>query len=134
MFKNGDSNHKANYRPISVLPVTSTIYERVLKYQIFLFFKDKFSRILCGFREGYSTQHALIRLLENWRKCLDTSGIVGAILTELSKAYVCLPHDLIAKFKAYGFDFNSLCLLYSYLDCRYHRAKIASLKSTANSI
>ena len=38
LFKNGDSNHKANYRPISVLPVTSTIYERVLKYQIYLFF------------------------------------------------------------------------------------------------
>ena len=31
LFKNGDSNHKANYRPISVLPVTSEIYERVLK-------------------------------------------------------------------------------------------------------
>ena len=71
LFKNGDSNHKANYRPINVLPVTSKICERVLKDQIYLIFKDKFSRSLCGFREGYSTQHSLIRLIENWRKCLD---------------------------------------------------------------
>ena len=112
-----------------MLPVTSKIYERVLKDQIYLFFKDRFSRILCGFREGYSTQHTLIRLIENWRKRLDVSGIVGTILMDLSKAYDCLPHDiLIAKFKAYGFDFNSLCVLYSYLDCRHHRVKSGSLK------
>ena len=135
LFRNGDSNHKPNYWQISVLPVTSKIYERVLKDQIYLFFKEKFSRILCGFREGYSTQHALIRLIENWRKCLDASCIVGTILMDLSKAYDCLPHGLlIAKFKAYGFDFNSLCLLYSYLDCRHQRVKIGSLKSTAKRI
>ena len=95
MLKNGDSNHKANYRPISVLPAASKIYERVLKDKTYLFFKYKFSRILCGFREGYSSQHALIRLIENWRKCLDASGIVGTILMDLSKAYDCLPHDLL---------------------------------------
>ena len=61
LFKNGDSNHKANYRPISVLSVPSKIYERVLKDQIYLCFKDNFSRKLCGFREGYSIQNALKR-------------------------------------------------------------------------
>ena len=127
LFKNGDSNHKENFRPISVLPVTSKIYERVLKDQIYLYFKGKFSRILFGFGEDYSTQHALIRLIEKWRKCLDASGIVGTILMDLSKAYDCLPHDLlIAKFKAYGFDFNSFYLLYSYLDCRHQSVKIGS--------
>ena len=54
---------------------------------------------------------------------------------DLSKAYDCLPHNLlIAKFKAYGFDFNSLCLLYSYLDCRHQTVKFGSLKSTAKRI
>ena len=54
---------------------------------------------------------------------------------DLSKAYDCLPHDLlIATFKAYGFDFNSHCLLYSYLDCRHQRVKIGSHKSTAKRI
>ena len=135
LFKNGDANQKGNFRPISVLPVTSKIYERILKDQIYRYFKDKFSTILCGFREGYSTQHALIRLIEKWRKCLDASGIVGTILMDLSKTYDCLPHDLlIAKCKAYGFDLNSLYLLYNYLNCRHQRVKIGSHRSTAKRI
>ena len=54
----------------------------------------------------------------------------------LSKAYDCLHHDLlIAKFKAHGFGFISLCLLFSYLDCRQQQwVKIGSLKSTAERI
>ena len=71
-------------------------------------------------------------MIEKWRKCLDTSGMVGTILMDLSKAYDCLPHDLlIAKMEAYGFDFNSLCLMHSYLDGRHQRVKIGSHKSTA---
>ena len=47
------------------------------------------------------------------------------------QAYDCLPHDLlIAKFKAYGFDFNSLCLF----NKQSQRVKIGSLKSTAERI
>ena len=48
---------------------------------------------------------------------------------DLSKAYDCLPHDLlIAKLEEYGSDFNSLCLMYRYLDCRHQRVKIGSLR------
>ena len=58
-----------------------------------------------------------MRLIENWQKCLDASVIVGAILIDVSKAYDSLPHVLlIAKYKANGFDFNILCLLYSSLN------------------
>ena len=91
--------------------------------------------MLCDFRVGYSTQHALIRLLETWKRCLDACGIVGTILMDLSKAYDCLPHDfLIAKLAAYGLDLNSLCLMYTYLNNRYQRVKIVSHKSTAKKI
>ena len=72
-----------------------------------------------------------MRLIENQRKCLDALGIVGAILMDLSKSYDCLPHDpLIGKFKADGFDFSSLCLLYRYPDCHHQRVKTASLRRT----
>ena len=135
LFKKGDPNYKGNFRPISVLPACSKIFERILKDQICPYINDKLSEILCGFREGFSTQHALIRLIEKWRKCLDESGLVGTILMDLSKAYDCLPHDLlIAKLEAYGFDFNSLCLMYSYLDCRHQRVKIGSQRSAAAKI
>ena len=54
---------------------------------------------------------------------------------DLSKAYDCLPQDLlIAKFEAYGLDVNSLRLMYSYLDSRLQRVKIGSHRSTAKEI
>ena len=99
LFKNDDPNHKGNFRPISVLPAASKVFERILKDQIYPYFQDKLSEILCGFREGYSTQHALIRLIEKWRKCLDASGIVGTILMDLFNACDGLPHDLIANWR-----------------------------------
>ena len=86
-------------------------------------------------REGYSAQHPLIRVIEKWRKCLDNSGIVGTILMNLSKAYECLFHDLlIAKLSAYGFSINSRCLIYDYLNNRYQRVKIGSVRSFPRKI
>ena len=60
LFKNDDSNYKGNFRPISVSPAASKVYERLLKDQKCPYFQDKISEILFGFREGYSTQHAVI--------------------------------------------------------------------------
>ena len=55
------------------------------------------------FREVHSTQHALFKFLQRWQKKLDNSGLLGTILIDLSKAYGCLPRDLIiAKFEAHS--------------------------------
>ena len=63
------------------------------------------SPLLSGFRQRYSTQHALFRSIKTWKRCLDTNGIAGTILIDLSKAYDCIPHDLlISKLEAYGFE------------------------------
>ena len=58
-------------------------------------------------------------MTEKWRKSLDEGGAFGALLTDLSKAFDCLPHALlIAKLHAYRVDIPSLKLLYSYLTKR----------------
>ena len=67
------------------------------------------------------------RLLHKWKKELDSSGIVGTILMDLSKAYDCLPHDLVlAKLEAHVLDTNSLRFLFDYLSCREQRTKMES--------
>ena len=89
--------------------------------------KSILSPLLCGFREGYSTQHALLRLVEDLKASLDEKLIAGTVMMDLSKAFDCLPHDLlIAKLHAYGFSDNALKLLYNYLQGRVQRVKLNS--------
>ena len=80
-----------------------------------------------GFRKAHFSQYALFELLHSWQDELDNSGFIGTILMDLSKAYDCLPHDLIiSKFEAYGLSKNSLKLLLDYLEGRKQRVKTES--------
>ena len=64
-------------------------------------------------------------MIEMWRKALDEYKIAGAILTDLSKAFDCLSHDLlIAKLHAYGFGKSALKFIHDYLSDRTQRVKV----------
>ena len=64
-------------------------------------------------------------------KHLDNKKFVGAVLMDLSKAFDCIPHDLlIAKLEAYGFKFDTLVFFYSYLKRRKQNVKINNVFST----
>ena len=94
-----------------------------------------FSSYLCSFRKGYSTQYSLIGKVEKWKRARDKSGIAGALLTDLSKAFDCLNHELlIAKMDTYGFDCKSLLLIASYLSNRKHMTKVNNSFSSWNDI
>ena len=55
--------------------------------------------------KGYSTQHCLLVMIENLNKVVDDEGVFGALLTDLHKAFDCIPHDpIIAKLEAYVFS------------------------------
>ena len=124
-FKKGDRLSKVNYRPISILPTFSKIYEKILYQQIYEYFNNIFSKYLCGFRKGHTTQHCLLFMSECLKNALDKGLCSGTLLTDLSKAFYCISHDLlIAKLYAYGFSYKSLELLNDYLSGRMQRSKI----------
>ena len=59
---------------------------------------EYFSPLISAHRKNYSSQHVIVRLLEEWRKKLKDNFVVDAVLIDLSKAFHCIPHDLsIAK-------------------------------------
>ena len=124
-FKKGDATCAENYRPISILPVVSKIYERLIQQQIARFMDKRLSPYLCGYRKGFSTQHALVSLLERWKQTLDKHGYAAAMLMDLSKAFDTLNHELLlAKLHAYGFSKSAIKLVHSYLNNRWQRTKI----------
>ena len=101
VFKKDDKFLKQNYRPISILPAFSKIYERIIHDQLSSYFDSIFDSRLCGFRSKHSTQHALIRMIGEWHQSLDKSNKVAAVLMDLSKAFGCIDHKLlVAKLKA----------------------------------
>ena len=134
-YEKDEISNKQNDQPVSILPTVSKMFERVLYNQISSFMGNYFSPYLCGFRKGYSTQDCLLSMIEKWRKSLDKREKAAAILTDLSKAFDSLNHSLlIAKLKAYGFDDNSLILLYDYLSHRQQRTKINNKFSSWGTI
>ena len=116
---------------MSVLPSVSKIPERIMKKQLLSYINQFLSRSLCDYRKGYNTQTALLSLIEKWKSVLDRSGFAGAVLMDLSKAFDTINHELlVAKLHAYGFDKNSLRVIFSYLTDCWQRVKINTTVSS----
>ena len=131
VFKKEDVMSKLNYRPVSILTILSKIFESTVNDQLRIFANTVLSPLLSAYRTNYNCQHALIKLIEEWKSALDAGGHVGAVLMDLSKAFDSLPHDLlIAKLQAYGMTQESTQLLASYLRDRIQRVKIGNCRST----
>ena len=66
-------------------------------------------------------------MIEKWKKTVDNGGVFGALLTDLSKAFDCIPHDLIiVKLEAYGFHIDALKLFHDYLSNRKQKVNDAN--------
>ena len=71
VHKKDSKSKKDHYRPISVLPNISKIYERFFFKQISEYFEQFLSKYQCGFRKGFSAQHSLLPMLEKWKAAVD---------------------------------------------------------------
>ena len=127
IHKKDEKTLAKNYRPVSLIPVVSNLFEKNMYKEIFEFIENSLSPYLFGFRKGHSTEQCLVVMLETWKKALGEKGYAGAILTDLSKAFDCLNHDLlIAKLNAYGFSQDALKFIRSYMKDRKQRTKVGT--------
>ena len=117
LFKKVDPFDKTtNYRPVSLLSHISKVFGRLI-YNL--------SKVLTGFRKNHSTQHSLLKILENFKEALDKVNSVSAIFMDLSKAFDTLNHDLlIAKLEVYSYCYKSLSYMHSYLNKRLQKTNV----------
>ena len=129
----GSHNSCEYYRPISILPVLSKIFERAATNQIVKFLET--NRLLYSgqhaYRKNHSTTTALIETTNFIYNELDKKQYVGLVATDLSKAFDTLSHDLLlTKLQSMGFSYSSILWFRSYLSNRTQQTKLGNIKSS----
>ena len=103
--------------------------------QILTYIEKYLSPYLFDFRKGHSTEQCLNVMIERWKRALDKKKHVGAVLTDLYKAFDCINHKLlIANLEAYGIGNDALYFIYDYLSNRKRRTKVNSSYSSCREI
>ena len=121
LYKKGDSSLLVNYRPISLLPTISKIFEKVIHDHWNDYF-DKYNLLAeqqYGFRKRHSTEYAAVKLIDHVSKEMENGKTPTNVYIDLSKAFDTLTFDiLLFKLKYYGVTDTALDLMRSYLTNR----------------
>ena len=130
LFKKGDVTLLNNYRPISLLPCVSKIFERVLFNQLYEYFErnDLLTQHQYGFRKNHNTEFAAMELIDRVANLLELVKIPFNLYIHLSRAFDVLNHDiLLSKLEFYGLNELTIKLIKNYLSnrsqfCQYYDA------------
>ena len=76
-----DKCDRTNYWAVSILPIISKIYEKIIYNQLYKYFNRKLFPSQCGFRQEYSSQHSLLVMTEKFKLSIDKGNAFGALLT-----------------------------------------------------
>ena len=124
LYKKGDAHLFDNYRPISLLPAVSKIFEKIAYKQLYTYFtkNNLIYKSQYGFRQLHSTELAALEFSDRISNNLSNGEIPIAIFLDLSKAFDTLDHAiLLSKLKYYGVKGSALNWFSSYLTnrCQY---------------
>ena len=137
IFKSGSRLLVTNYRPISLLPVFSKIFEKIIHRQLstFLELKSLIFESQFGFQKKKSTLHSLIDIVENIRQCIENSKYGCGIFIDLKKAFDTVNHNiLLRKLEHYGIRDVELNWFTSYLNDRYQFTFCNNTSSTTQKV
>ena len=133
IFKKDDPLDCVNYRPISLLPIFSKIFENIIYSRLFKFLESNkliYTRQF-GFRANHSTNHALISMTESIKSFLDNGDFGSGIFIDLEKAFDTVNHQILCnKLNYYGFRGKFNNLLKSFLSNRKQFVSINGFDSS----
>ena len=137
IFKKNDKLEINNYRPISVLPVISKVFENVMHTQLLEYFTENnlLSSQQYGFRPNRSTELATLELMDRNIHHMNENHCPVNIYLDFSKAFDSLIYDiLLSKLKHYGIQENAIQLLSSYLKDRSQYVQLDNVKSSSHAV
>ena len=105
LFKKGNPELPSNYRPISLLPIFSKLFEKLMYKRLYRFLEihKALYSLQFGFQENHSIDHALVNLIEAVRNTLDNRRFGCGIFIDLQKAFDTVNHKiLLLKLEHYG--------------------------------
>jgi hypothetical protein len=137
LFKSGNKHICSNYRPISILPFFSKIFERVM-YNRLIDFIDRYNILYScqfGFRKKHSTSLALSYLSNKLYNAYNEQNCTIGVFLDFSKAFDTVDHDiLIKKLEHYGVRGFALSWFQSYLSNRKQFVSINNIKSNLEDV
>ena len=137
LFKCGDHKIAANYRPISVLPAFSKIFETVVSLRLTSYFTSQniFSPCQYGFRKNHSTYMPLLEMYDKITQAIDIKHYSIGIFIDLAKAFDTIDHNLLLnKLRHYGVRGTVLAWFASYLSNRSQFVRVNSCSSGCKPI
>ena len=121
VYKGNDHRDMGNYRPISILPIISKVFEKEVFPQLYHYLKvnSVLSKFQSGFCPLHSTVLALIQMCDNWSDNMDKEKLTGVVFLDIRKAFDSVDHSiLLVKVKFYGVADRELMWFKSYLTAR----------------
>ena len=105
---------KKDFRPISILPIFSKVFERIVMKQLCKYIEDQavYSNNQSGFRKYHSTNTLLIKMRDDILNALDKREVTIAVLTDFSKAFDTVDFTTLLK-RLHELNFSKESLIFS---------------------
>ena len=132
LYKDGDKNSAANYRPISILPAVSKIMERVIHQQVHFHLNQHnlLSEAQFGFRKNHSTCTCILKLLDDIYSNMEMGKLTGVVFLDLKKAFDTVDHNImINKLNKFNIDEQAREWFRNYLSGRKQSVKYHGTQS-----
>ena len=137
VFKKSVKSDLNNYRPISVIPVVSKVFEKIIYDQLYQYLNNNklLSSCQSGFCSLHSTLTALLEAANSWSVNIDNGLMNGVVFIDLKEAFDTIDHEIILrKLSYFGADQATIKWFQSHLSDRTQRCNVNGSLSTTSTV